>query len=75
MSRIPHPACVCVFTVVSPGPLIISSLPAWYDVPLPPAQYPLPPCMGVLCPVSLTSAHPSQQAGWLASQEARRSLW
>ena len=64
MSGIPHSACLCVFTVMSPAPLIISGLPTWYGTPfpLPPAWYPLPPCTGVLCPVSLTSGHPSQRA-------------
>ena len=52
----------------SPGHLVISGtgVPAQYP------QTPRPPARGVLCPASLTSAHPSQQ---LASQEARRSPW
>ena len=55
----PQPFCLsAVYMGRSPGHLVISGtgVPAQYP------QTPRPPARGVLCPASLTSAHPSQQA-------------
>ena len=72
----PTPApctCTCVLCPSAWYPLPLSTLHGIGVSPAPLHGIPAP-CTGVLCPVSLTSAHPSQQAGWLPSQEARRSL-